>query len=337
MADKNKQLDKTLIINKESYEVNAVYSDEAGCTTKSLKLSPSGEDSDTYNGSKEKEIKYVSSEYGGSFEGAIKVPNNEPENLKANPTTVLNFADITALVSKLTGAMWYSWNGTELSAVSAIMAVESPNQSGSTGSTNNSPKALFEHMAVIVGKSSEINSFENYNSSNSNTSKFSLYLYVSNDEIGDLFLGGASEVLKDNNSLVFPLQLAHRATSIYSSSNNKTMSAQEIFNYISNYGTRLTNAESTIDNHTARLTNVETKASSNKTTINNIINGNQIVGNAKNASSANSATNDSTNRQINLNYYRTYSPYTTKTNSIRIQNTKPEDSVGELGDICIVY
>ena len=77
-----RNLKKTLQIEDVEYNINAVYSDEAGKVTKPLTIEKSllgGHTKSEYNGSDEAEINFVPSS-GGLFEGQVFIENGYDKN-----------------------------------------------------------------------------------------------------------------------------------------------------------------------------------------------------------------------------------------------------------------
>jgi hypothetical protein len=109
MAEKD--LKNTIKIDGEEYDINAVYSNEAGKVTTPLIINESlitGESKGSFNGdaadSTKKEINYVPST-GGKFTGPVHiVASDPPEN-----ASIINYGQIETLVNLLTGSSAFAW------------------------------------------------------------------------------------------------------------------------------------------------------------------------------------------------------------------------------------
>ncbi len=109
-------LKNTILIEDKEYNINAVHSDEAGKVTTPLVIKESltaGIESGSYNGdatdSTKKEINYVPSD-GGKFTGPVHI-DNKHENYLGDvlPSEIINYGQINAVISQLTGAPLYTW------------------------------------------------------------------------------------------------------------------------------------------------------------------------------------------------------------------------------------
>lgn len=111
-------LKKTLNIDGTDYNINAVYSDEAGKVTKPLTIKESGVEVGKYNGSVDisettkSEINYVPAD-GGKFTGEVLLDNGYSDLGQATDESIINFKQINDLVSTLRAAPLHKWNSEE--------------------------------------------------------------------------------------------------------------------------------------------------------------------------------------------------------------------------------
>lgn len=113
----NLQLDKTLKIENAVYDINAVYSDEAGQTTKSLTVKESGADNTTvftFNGSASREINYVHADKGGKFNNEVLIDNKYSDITEAPDHAIINFSQVKQLVHDLNASPLYTWQDSQL-------------------------------------------------------------------------------------------------------------------------------------------------------------------------------------------------------------------------------
>jgi hypothetical protein len=160
----NKELNKTLAINGDTYNINAVKADKVENT---LVIKQIGVDIDSeiqFDGSTAGSISIVSAEDGGRFKKTIHVPASS--NAEFVNDEVLNYGDLTGVVLKelKNNSVLYEWDGSEL-------------QAGTEGNMTKS-------VSIITGAAGDVNSFaaENYESKH-----FSAYIYVADD--GNIYFG----------------------------------------------------------------------------------------------------------------------------------------------------
>ena len=111
----NLELQKTLKIGDTYYNINAVYSDEAGRVTTPLVIKESlatGEQEYNFNGDSEEstksEINYVPAT-GGKFVGTVYIADPEIKEISEDDK-VITSGQINNRIEKLQGAPLYSWN-----------------------------------------------------------------------------------------------------------------------------------------------------------------------------------------------------------------------------------
>ena len=165
------ELDKTIVVDEQVYNINAVRADTVGHT-----LSITTTDTDEngrqtireidFNGSADDTISVVSAEHGGRFNGPVLVPNNNDEQF--NSEAVLNYNDIKNVVLK------------ELANNSILY--EYVNGALVSGGVENQIKSI----CVITGSNADVVRFaeENYRSK-----QFSAYIYIAED--GNIYFGVA--------------------------------------------------------------------------------------------------------------------------------------------------
>lgn len=151
-------LDKILQIEDEEYNINAVYSDEAGKTSKALKVTKTKHDGNEvfeFDGHVEEELEVVPAE-GGKFSGYIEVDN--PSDQQNNGNMAVNLSNVKSLISDLTGFPCATWNGTILKY----------------DTVSNTDQAI-KRVTLVRGKRVDFQSFIN------STPPRTYYLYVCTD------------------------------------------------------------------------------------------------------------------------------------------------------------
>ena len=324
----NSKLAKTLKVNGVDYDVCAVESDIANKVVKSLEFKKYTCQEDTegnliyktsnapgsYNGAASRTIYYVPAKEGGAYQAPIYVPNfdrakyGDLDSL-VNQNIVLNYSDVSDLVSDLTGAMWYTC---EKEISSGSLRVNPKTITDEDGKSN------FARMGVVTGNNRLVVEFNNYNKSNK-SSGLPLFLYISNDS-GNLFLGG-----KSLNNILIPLAIkaSSLVTSAIPGAAITEMSVAELFGILEGLRedieknnqniTENTNKNSEQDN---RLDVLEDKDEIIESTIRDLI------------------TNQN---NMEFKYYKCASPYLNQPNSITISGDSPNNTIGNDGDIWIKY
>ena len=161
MADK---LTKTVLIEGTEYDINAVYSDEAGKTTNQLTLTPSlapnSNIADKYkgdfDGSTDKEVFYVPAE-GGLFKGPVYTSYEGSDSVaNINKSTLLNNGQVESKLMGLKGEPLYSWDGTQLTLIT--------NSNGTVHKLNTvvGPAEKVDTFIKLLGRGSDGLKFDPY-------------------------------------------------------------------------------------------------------------------------------------------------------------------------------
>lgn len=158
-----KELEKTLLVEDEEYNINAV---EASKVEHSLKLKKNlltTISEDSFDGQEEKIIDYVPAS-GGKFTGKIRVPTNT-DNLTTED--VLNYGDLSERVLKelKNNSVLYEWTGTNLVG-------------GGEGTDT------IKSICIITGTEADVNNLAAYIYANK---PFAAYVYIA--ETGSIYFG----------------------------------------------------------------------------------------------------------------------------------------------------
>lgn len=334
----NLQLQNTLKVDNDTYDINAVNSEVAKRVQNQLKLQSFnyGYDStlETYDGSSEKEIKFVSAE-GGAFLGPIETPSIYTSDYVHSGNSILNYDDLCVLTSKLTGGMWYEWDGKRCTAVK-----ENTTESGESTET----QEYFLHMGIVLGKQENLEKFVIYNTEKK---EIPFYLYLCSDS-GNIFYGMAEDStlkqLATNADSAINAEQAEIAKKLVSGLIDESSgkypyeyTAEELAKQFENLADFKKETDENISKIEDRLTNIESNDITQDELINELTNGlsNVIIGTTT-VSSAERATCDGDNKNISSNYYRKKN-YTSTVNYITISTSAPTNSEGIDGDIWIKY
>ncbi len=164
-------LHKTIDIEGQTYNINAVNADLAAKVHKSLNITLAGAETaegfadveKTFDGSESVAFSVVSAADGGEFAKPIRVPIVGADDL-TNDNEVLSYKTILELTSKLTGLGWSTWDGNNLTYVTE----------------NNIP----ERLVVVIGDDEDRGAFATANSS----LKIKQFLYIASNT-GNMYLG----------------------------------------------------------------------------------------------------------------------------------------------------
>lgn len=161
-----KNLQKTLKIENEDYNINAVYSDEAGKVPQALTINEflsDGINSGIYNGSLTEststELNYVPAT-GGAFAGDVQI-NTPDEDITLH--SVLNSEQISSRIELLTGNPLYTWDNGQL-----LEARNTDNQ--------------IYKINTVVGTTQDFYVFKNIFGSGSTGLRFTLHNIVNNSD-----------------------------------------------------------------------------------------------------------------------------------------------------------
>ena len=219
----NRQLDKTLKVNNKTYEVTAVYSDEAGKVTNPLTVTKQetfsttapafAGNASTYDGSVERSLNIVPAE-GGAFTGPVLFKRlQELQELiqelglseEDAQYLAVNRADITKLLSDISGCPCYTWNGTLLIPITYVKPgtgeqSETP-VTPNTSTENKNDEIVFAQANIVFGTEAVLSDLVTADVCPQ------VFIYVCTDN-GNLFIGGPSLGLGAEKGYI---QLAHHA------------------------------------------------------------------------------------------------------------------------------
>lgn len=212
----NRQLDKTLKVNNKTYEVTAVYSDEAGKVTNPLTVTKQENfsttapafagNASTYDGSAERSLNIVPAE-GGAFTGPVLFKRLQELGLSEEDAQYLavNRADITKLLSDISGCPCYTWDGTLLIPITYVKPgtgeqTETP-VAPNTSTENENDEIVFAQANIVFGTEAVLSDLVTADVCPQ------VFIYVCTDN-GNLFIGGPSLGLGAEKGYI---QLAHHA------------------------------------------------------------------------------------------------------------------------------
>ena len=212
----NRQLDKTLKVNNKTYEVTAVYSDEAGKVTNPLTVTKQetfsttapafAGNASTYDGSAERSLNIVPAE-GGAFTGPVLFKRLQELGLSEEDAQYLavNRADITKLLSDISGCPCYTWDGTLLIPITYVKPgtgeqTETP-VVPNTSTENENDEIVFAQANIVFGTEAVLSDLVKADVCPQ------VFIYVCTDN-GNLFIGGPSLGLGAEKGYI---QLAHHA------------------------------------------------------------------------------------------------------------------------------
>ena len=331
-----KNLQNTIKVNGEDFNINAVHSDSASKVDNKLTIeqkgnSVQGRKTIEFDGTAQKSVSVVPSE-GGTFSGPVFIENIALEN--AQPNQVLTYTNIEHLTEQLTGFSCYSWDGTSLSP---------KNQS-------NEPLGK---ASLVIGPANYIDLLQTYMNNNQIEGTPTYCLYLSSTSPYSIYLCSKKETIqlvRTTEKLISAINPIEWTADSINDKFNALISADRAIN------TDLANLELLVnaisgnassDNVAINLIEIKNKLEQNETKIENIINGTDgtVVEHATNADFSTNATNatkasfDNTSYSytIDKGYYRSTANTVTANNAyantITISATEP--SVANPGDIWI--
>lgn len=166
-AKEVKELENTLQVNGEEYNINAKQATRVENALKIKKNTLDEISEDTFDGAESgKEIDYVPAS-GGLFAGDIRVPDNTED--KINEKAVLNYGDIKNTVVKelLNNSVLYTWDGKTLDPCGDSNSIKS--------------------ICIITGDSAGANSFAAANKNADEAKQISAFIYIA--EGGSIYFG----------------------------------------------------------------------------------------------------------------------------------------------------
>lgn len=317
----NLKLDKVIEIDGTTYEVQAktaekvenkltIYEVISATTEEPIEF-----DGHVAEGEEAPEVFIVPADKGGYFRNPIGVPTvgNSPKQ----DTQVLNYRDLSTVVTNLAGSGWYSWDGDNFGAV-----------------TDN---GVNQHVGIVIGSSTNLASFATRNAeiaAKTERTETEIYLpkflYICADN-GNLYQGSCENADSYQQIVNQALELVSQTTGqSYTADSLKTKldtidrdvaeNATDIQTAVTNLTTDYQTADAELDGKIAAnassvmtLSNwLETITETNDTTVKN----------ATYAENANKLDNkDST-------YFQ---------KKITVSTNSPTSSDGEVGDIWIVW
>lgn len=309
-----KQLDKTLQVDGETYDINSKLAERVEKDLKIKKNLLTTTNETTFNGSAEEIIDFVPAT-GGRFSGKIRVPEN---NDVINAEDVLNYGDLKDRVMKelTNSSVLYVWDGSTL-------------VSGTEGESD------IKSVCIITGTDSNVNDLAKYIYDNK---PISAYIYVDADT-GSIYFGTSNfskiiPVKVSAESAITATQLtdAHTFSVSLESSNTATFDGTSDVALgvngtlpISKGGTGATTAADAINSLGISPANIGA-APSNHTHL--------YAGSTTAGGAAAKAVADSEGTPIRTGYYRSISN-STNANTITLSTSSP--SGGNSGDIWIKY
>lgn len=317
----NLKLDKVIEIDGTTYEVQAKTAEKVeNKLTIYEVISETAEEPVEFNGyvaegEEAPEVFIVSADRGGYFRSPIGVPTvgNSPKQ----DTQVLNYRDLSTVVTNLAGSGWYSWDGDNFGAV-----------------TDN---GVNQHVGIVIGSSTNLASFATRNAeiaAKTERSETEIYLpkflYICADN-GNLYQGSCENADSYQQIVNQALELVSQTTGqSYTADSLKTkldtldrdvaVNATDIQTAVTNLTADYQTADTELDGKIAANANsvmtlsnwLETITETNDTTVKN----------ATYAENANKLDNkDST-------YFQ---------KKITVSTNNPTSSDGEVGDIWIVW
>jgi hypothetical protein len=353
------ELDKKLVIDGRSYNVNAVNADTAGQASNAetantankvvneLNIIDAQGKKTSFNGSETSDITVMTPE-GGSFSGPITVENHATQ---LNPKDVLNYSEITdtVLAKIINNSILYTWSDDKLnpaldqSQLNSISIVQGNNNVSAFAEANYNNKKLSAYIFLnTVGDETQIY-FGTANSSDpiQLTTAGSAYAAsaghaVSADYATQAGKAGQLSIAQDilvnlGSNKAASFDGTEKASPGITGVLPQTAGGTGVTSLSSvavgyarvlqdqNDGRKMVTAQEALD--------VISKANSTATTVANILDTSKTI-------VVNRASNDSAGTPIRTNYYRSASN-TTDANTITISASAP--SGGNNGDIWIKY
>lgn len=313
----------TLVVENQTYNVNAVHSetsdyatdaghsatsDIAGCVEHSLNIREQIKEDElidsTFNGSEERTIHYVPAT-GGTFTGPVTIKNNDSE---LDSDSIINLGQMEDKIRDLTGFPVYLWDGEKLEACR---------------DTNDN----FAKLNIILGTKDNYDKLLEYVASESGAGEEPfIYIFL------DSGIDSGTMYLKLNGHE--PIKLANTAEYLIDKDGNQMSFDNLLIN--------IKGLADSINDILEQISGIVGEFNKHKE---DIASGAEVVRNAKFAEEAEKAelaneaveaVADDTGATIKTNYYRCQLN-TKEVNSIWIGTSAPQATVGNNGDIYIVY
>jgi hypothetical protein len=312
----NLNLTNRIDVDNVVYNVNAVEAEHVQ-NALTINIANGADTTIKYNGENAEKFSVVPAS-GGNFDGLITVPSINQDadadgitllaELADNSEAVLNYGDLSKIVSHISGAGWYEWDGTELSTVYR--------------------GGIAQHVGIVTGKKADAVSFASKNYANKINKKEHLPLYIYLSDTGFMFYGNC------DSSDVHEITV-HAASQLVDGSGNY-YNYSELTDSLSDLTDRLDNEEKAREDAINKLRDILTKIVLSPDDNDSIESSDQIT--------MTGARNDVDGLGIHLNYYRTDPRYTSERNVIYIRPAGSDPAVidnnsrvAKNGDIWIAY
>ena len=197
----NKRFDNNLVVNNEAYDITAVYSDEAGKVTNALEVKKQVDFDSTLPGINADTVSGMMSEFDGSVPGSVTIvpaeggaftgpvmfkrfqelglTEDEAQNL------AVNRADITKLLSDLTGCPCYRWDGETLTPITYVRPGTGQTETPATSGSSEQSESVFALFNIVIGTEAVLSDL----AAHEDCPQAYLYLCIDNSHI---WIGGAS-------------------------------------------------------------------------------------------------------------------------------------------------
>lgn len=316
----NLKLDKIINIAGTDYEVQAKTAEKVENKLTIYKvIGEATEEAIEFDGQansegKSPEVFVVPADKGGYFRGPINVPTVGAKEKQA--TQVLNYEDLSSVVTNLAGSGWYSWDGTNFATVTS--------------------NGVNQHVGIVLGNADDLPGFVSKNTEiAAKTDRLETeyylpkFLYICTDT-GNLYLGDCEENYR---------QIVNKAFELVSPTTNQSYTVDDIKTTFESLSTSVDTAESNLETAKDDLTEayseadavLDAKINSNTAKITTLESwkANTIVaGTANTVKNAAYASNADLLDNKDSTYFQ---------KKITISTSAPTSSDGEEGDVWIVW